>query len=148
MDSLKDYEGEDKTEIYIKRYNDTVLSKLTQEEVYKDLKEMLDSENKKNEQHYDYIALICFEKSDNFCHRHLFSNWFSCHGFGTCEEFSLKDYKMFEFLNLVESYEKELLTFDDQENLVIGRDPEEDGCYLTLRIRPNRLLFSKEDPLL
>ena len=139
---LKEYEGEDKEKIYIQRYNDTVLSKLTQKEVYEDLKEILDSENKKDDCHYDYIALICFEKSGDFCHRHLFSNWFSCSGFGTCEEFSMKEYKMFEYLNLVESYEKELLAFDDQENLVIGRSPKENGCYLTLRIRPDRLYTS------
>lgn len=52
---------------YIEHFNSEVLSLLNQEEV---LKELLSLSNNRD------IALVCYEKPDNFCHRHLVSKWF------------------------------------------------------------------------
>jgi hypothetical protein len=32
------------------------------------------------------IALVCYEKSEDFCHRHLVANWLREHGY-PCEEY-------------------------------------------------------------
>ena len=32
------------------------------------------------------IALICYEKSEDFCHRHLVAYWLKCNGY-ECEEY-------------------------------------------------------------
>jgi hypothetical protein len=53
--------GEFDNNQYINLYYETVLSKLNPEIVYEDLKE-------------DAI-LLCYEKPDDFCHRHLVAEW-------------------------------------------------------------------------
>lgn len=35
------------------------------------------------------IALLCYEKSDDFCHRHLVAEWLSSHG-QPCEEYKFR----------------------------------------------------------
>ena len=32
-----------------------------------------------------HVTLLCYEKPDDFCHRHLVSKWFNEHGY-KCEE--------------------------------------------------------------
>lgn len=53
---------------YIKCFNEQVLSELNPEEVLADLLYMIPFGNMD-------IALICYEKPDNFCHRHLVREW-------------------------------------------------------------------------
>ena len=80
-------ENHDK-DYYIRRFNDDILSKL-------DANCVLNEEASNNvigklqtpiwmDPEY-HIALICYEKSSDFCHRHLVSNWFRCNGY-ECEE--------------------------------------------------------------
>jgi len=59
-------------EDYTKKYIATVLNKLDPEKVYNDL---------------DGKVLLCYERSEDFCHRHIISKWLNDNGF---ESFELK----------------------------------------------------------
>lgn len=52
-------------EFYVEQYNNTVLSKLDPQEVLKKLG--------------DNAVMLCYEKSGDFCHRHLIADWLSKH---------------------------------------------------------------------
>lgn len=54
---------------YIKCFYEQVLYQLKQEQVHNDLYKMVGG--RKN------IALICYEKPNEFCHRHLVAEWLS-----------------------------------------------------------------------
>ena len=138
---IKEYQGEDKEELYKERYRETVLSKTTPDEVFSDLSDILKSFNEKNNANYKDVALICFEKSGDFCHRNLFASWFSAKGYGICEEFNEKMYKILEFSRKIESYEKDLITFERSDELTTG-SPKENGAYLTLRLNPTKIYTS------
>ena len=68
---------------YIKCFNEQVLSKLDAMDVVLDLFDLL------NENGFNIgdknIALICYEKPDDFCHRHLVANWLNKNGY-ECKE--------------------------------------------------------------
>jgi len=51
---------------YIKHFNSEVLDTLKAEEVYKDLEKLSGGED---------CVLLCYEKSSDFCHRHLVGDW-------------------------------------------------------------------------
>lgn len=53
---------------YIKCFNEQVLSHLNPVEVYNRLEELSCGQD---------IVLICYEKSGDFCHRHLVADWLS-----------------------------------------------------------------------
>ncbi len=55
---------------YKKEYVKTVLNKLNPKEIYKK---------------YNNKIFLCFEKTGDFCHRHIVSSWLKYHGF-ECEE--------------------------------------------------------------
>lgn len=59
-------------EYYIKCFNEQVLSKLDPIRVYNELCALADSSK---------IALICYEKPSDFCHRHLVADWLTERGF-------------------------------------------------------------------
>lgn len=120
-------------EFYKKKYYETVLSKLDPGTVYKDLEEILSKYPEKTG-----IALVCYEKFGDFCHRHLVSEWLSGRGYGVCEEYSESKYKLFETSNLIGSYEKDLVLFSQIGNLNQGT-PQEEGFYLTLRINRSKI---------
>ena len=61
---------------YIKCFNEQVLDKLDPMRVYQELCSLAKS---------DDIALICYEKPSDFCHRHLVADWLNKNGF-RCEE--------------------------------------------------------------
>lgn len=65
---------------YIKCYKEQVLNKLNVEDVIFDLVGILDVNEDID------IALLCYEKPGDFCHRHLVSNWLNENGY-TCEEY-------------------------------------------------------------
>ena len=69
------YENHD-NDYYIKCFNEQVLDKLDPMRVYQELCSLAKS---------DDIALICYEKPSDFCHRHLVARWFKENGF-SCEE--------------------------------------------------------------
>lgn len=56
---------------YIESFNEQVLSRLDVREVIKELFDMANSKD---------ICLICYEKPNDFCHRHLVSNWLNNNG--------------------------------------------------------------------
>ena len=66
-------------ERYKSRYYNEVLNKLDVCEVYKELKELSDGKD---------IVLLCFEgiKNNDFCHRHLVSQWLRENGYKEEEE--------------------------------------------------------------
>lgn len=61
---LNEYKSNPDEIKYTERYNNEILSKLDRNKVIEDLSKFGDN-----------IALICYEKPDSFCHRHLVANW-------------------------------------------------------------------------
>jgi hypothetical protein len=68
--------------IYTDAYAEEILSKLDQEKVYEELHFKLVksiarqiSETKYSEE--DIVTLLCWERPDKFCHRHLVARWFA-----------------------------------------------------------------------
>lgn len=75
-DILNHWKAEHNIEDYIKQF-EKILQALSVEEVIKDLFVM----GKGND-----VALICYEKPTDFCHRHLVADWLTEQGY-PCEEF-------------------------------------------------------------
>ena len=63
---------------YIKCFNEQVLNKLNAADVISDFLHIGDTD----------ICLVCYEKPNDFCHRHLVADWLNKNGF-RCEEWSL-----------------------------------------------------------
>lgn len=75
---------------YIKCFNEQVLDKLNAEQVVKELDNLLLNQTITIDYNGDLkevprIALICYEKPSDFCHRHLVADWLNKNGF-ECEE--------------------------------------------------------------
>lgn len=54
---------------YRERYEAAVLATLTPEKIVADLSKFAEN-----------VVLLCYEKSDQFCHRHLVVGWLNAHG--------------------------------------------------------------------
>ena len=67
---------------YIEHFNSEVLDKLNFEFEKSELKRLTDNQ-------LDRIILICYEKPEDFCHRHLIADWFNKHDL-ECKEYILK----------------------------------------------------------
>ena len=70
---------------YIKCFNEQVLNKLNTEQVVKELDNLLLNETLAIDYSGDLkevprIALICYEKPSDFCHRHLVADWLNKNG--------------------------------------------------------------------
>lgn len=65
---------------YIEHFQSDVLDKLSVTDVVRDLINMLPDRSLNHN-----IALICYEKPSDFCHRHLVAEWLNKNGF-RCEE--------------------------------------------------------------
>ena len=65
---------------YTRCFEEQVLNHLDIEDVLNDLINI--------STHYAHIALVCYEKPDAFCHRHLVAEWFRRNGYA-CEEWGL-----------------------------------------------------------
>ena len=61
---------------YIKCFNEQVLSELNPHQVLDELYNLSKDKD---------IALICYEKPSDFCHRHLVAEWFNANGI-ECKE--------------------------------------------------------------
>lgn len=61
---------------YIDNYDKQVLNTLRAKEVVEELLSMTNTKN---------IALVCYEKPSDFCHRHLVANWLKDNGFDCME---------------------------------------------------------------
>ena len=59
-------------EYYIEHFNKEVLMPLNANDVIKELYALAGNED---------IVLICYEKPDDFCHRHLVAEWLTSHGY-------------------------------------------------------------------
>ena len=70
-------------EYYTSEFNKLVLDKLDANVVVNELLNMSDTKD---------IALVCYEKPDDFCHRHLVAKWLNDNGY-MCEEFNYDDIK-------------------------------------------------------
>jgi uncharacterized protein (DUF488 family) len=67
---------------YIKCFKDQVLDRLNADDIVFELSDAV-----YNIYGTDMdIALVCYEKSEDFCHRHLVAEWLREHGY-RCEEF-------------------------------------------------------------
>lgn len=78
---LSSYKDDGDQEKYIERFNNTTLLKLKQQEVYYELavignRELIGAAD---------ICLLCYEKPDDFCHRHLLAKWFAKAGIDVVE---------------------------------------------------------------
>lgn len=78
---------------YIEHFNKEVLDKLTQIKVVTEIQMILpnDIKEKMQEPFYDskewHVALVCYEKPGDFCHRHLVADWLNKDNF-RCKEFN------------------------------------------------------------
>ena len=77
---FKEWKENHNNDFYIKCFNEQVLDKLNAEDVVMALSELAGFENR-----YNDICLICYEKPEDFCHRHLVADWLNRNGF-TCKE--------------------------------------------------------------
>ena len=75
-DILREYKTDGDRFKYVQKYQDEVLFKLNPDEVYKELSELSGGKP---------FCLICYEKSERFCHRHIASEWLS-NGGHKCKE--------------------------------------------------------------
>lgn len=81
------------SDAYTQRFNSEILGSLDADRVVTELQLLLPDEIKRKMQspvyrNPDYhIALMCFEKPDDFCHRHLVADWLRQNGY-ECEELS------------------------------------------------------------
>ena len=72
---------------YIKCFSEQVLDKLNALTVMRDLIDLVNS----MEDHIGKeIALICYEKPSDFCHRHLVAEWLNSNGI-QCKEWGCKE---------------------------------------------------------
>ena len=74
-DILSEYKRTKDERIYIQQYN-YQLFLLSADQVVKELKELAQS---------NQIILLCYEKPNDFCHRHLVAQWLTEHGYDTQE---------------------------------------------------------------
>ena len=83
-DILMKYKRDGNKEDYIKSFNEQILSRLNTSEIVFDLGRLAD----KDDTFYSFdICLLCYEKSSDFCHRHLVAEWLRKYGYD-CEEWT------------------------------------------------------------
>ena len=61
---------------YIKRYTESILSKIDEEDTAKLAEQLQNS------------ILLCYEKPEDFCHRHIIADWLNRNGY-ECKEYIL-----------------------------------------------------------
>lgn len=81
---FKEWKINHDNDYYIEHYQKEVLDKLNPDEVVTDLLRFLEISN----QLQSHIVLLCYEKPNDFCHRHLVAHWLNDHGF-KCEELDI-----------------------------------------------------------
>ena len=89
-DDLMKYKMDHNEADYTKRFNDTTLCELRPATVLFRMQSMLNHELGVSEHFFwddpdNHVALICYEKPSDFCHRHIVAEWLR--GFGIeCRE--------------------------------------------------------------
>ena len=81
-DIFIEYKNSGNEEKYTKRFKEEILSQLSVDVVLSELYELA----KSTEINFTDIVLICFEKSDAFCHRHLIADWINDSELESCKE--------------------------------------------------------------
>ena len=81
---LSSFKNNEEKSAYIEQYNEEILSKCNVHEVMDDLLCMTGLKGGPNGLR-DSIALVCFEKPEDFCHRHLVADWFKQNGYDVTE---------------------------------------------------------------
>lgn len=72
-------------DFYVKHFNTEVLDYLNADEIVKELEQMSDGKD---------VVLLCYEKPDEFCHRHLVAEWLNGYGYPCTEiEIGVLNYK-------------------------------------------------------
>lgn len=80
---FKKWKENHNNEYYIRCFNEQVLANLNASEVVSELQRLVSEYNNDNVS----ICLVCYEKSTDFCHRHLVADWLRRNGFH-CEEWT------------------------------------------------------------
>ena len=80
---LNEYKHTGNKEVYTKRFNKEILGKTSVQEIMRYIRWIA---NKYRANSDCSICLMCYEKSDDFCHRHIVSKWLRENGI-ECEEF-------------------------------------------------------------
>jgi len=75
-------------EFYIQHFQNEVLDKLDFKQVLKELSDKMKSSSYYNINIHDSIALVCYEKPEDFCHRHLVADWFNSY------EYNVQEFKI------------------------------------------------------
>lgn len=81
---LMDWKKHKDDDLYIYRYYKSVLDKLDAKEVVQDLLALVNKDMSLIQT--PQICLVCYEKSSDFCHRHLVAEWLTDQGW-PCKEF-------------------------------------------------------------
>ena len=89
-DILMKYKDDHNEADYVECFNNTTLKCLNPLWVLADLRILLDQDGADNlvpfwDDPNSHVALICYEKSSDFCHRHLVAEWFRNYGI-ECKE--------------------------------------------------------------
>ncbi len=74
---LMEYKSNKNCDYYIEHFYDEILNKLEPKKVVDSLYKLSNNQD---------IVLICYEKSTDFCHRHLVSEWLNKNGY-SCKEY-------------------------------------------------------------
>ena len=78
-DFFQEWRQDRDNEKYILNFDEKVLKNLNPDDVVSELYKLADiQEEWKNK--YD-IVLVCYEKPEEFCHRHLVADWLNEHGY-------------------------------------------------------------------
>lgn len=80
-DFFMEWQKNHDNDYYIKCFNEQVLGNLNAVDVILDLSKMIYSFNIGESD----ICLVCYEKPDYFCHRHLVAQWLRDNGFSCAE---------------------------------------------------------------
>lgn len=74
---------------YIKCFNEQVLNELNVLTVIRDLIDLIPKDSISEHGLNKTICLVCYEKPEDFCHRHLVADWLNQNGF-KCKEYEYK----------------------------------------------------------
>lgn len=73
---LEAYKRNKNEQEYKERYWHDVIKKYNPKELYEEIKRLVDGKD---------CVLLCFEKPNDFCHRHLFATWMNKNGYNIQE---------------------------------------------------------------
>lgn len=78
---LQQWKNDNNSKRYALKYKKDVLNKLNPDDIVEKIRNIVSCYNG------DSAVLVCYEKSSDFCHRHLVAEWLTSNGY-TCREWS------------------------------------------------------------